>query len=192
MQCNERRTFHTAEEAEAKIYRGMCAMRRILEIIGLTVLAFQVWLYCRDIYGSNRLPDRIPTHFDLAGHANGWDSPASFIFLPILSLALFLFFTLIARFSSRFSYPVEMSESNRTWLQSLAIDMIAWMKMEMVCTFAVAQWLTSHLARHPEPATYSAMLFAPLGMLFATVAWYIIAMRKAGRSNPHSDSEQAC
>jgi hypothetical protein len=62
----------------------------------------------------------------------------------------------------------------------------------MVCTFAVAQWLTSHLARHPEPATYSAMLFAPLGMLFATVAWYIIAMRKAGRSNPHSDSEQAC
>jgi uncharacterized membrane protein len=156
-------------------------MRKTLATIGLTVLAFQVWGYCRDLYGPNRLPDRVPTHFDLAGHPNGWDSPSFLIFLPILSAALYLFFSVIARFSSMFHYPVEVTDANRDRLQSLAIGMIAWIRMEMVCIFATAQWMASHLARHPEPATYSVILFAPLGLLLATVAWTIVGILRAGR-----------
>jgi uncharacterized membrane protein len=143
-------------------------------------------LYWQDVYGSNRLPDRIPTHFDLAGNPNGWDSPSSFIFLPILSLGLYLLLTVVARFGSRFSYPVEVTETNRARLQSLATAMIQWLKMEIVCTFAVAQWMGSHFARHPEPATYSLILIGPLGMLFFTIAWYIAAMLRAGREQSAS------
>ncbi|MGO9777204.1 MAG: DUF1648 domain-containing protein [Terracidiphilus sp.] len=144
-------------------------------------MTIQVWIYCRDSFGPNRLPDRIPIHFDNAGHPNNWGSPTSFIFLPILSLALFLFLTAIARFPSMFNYPVEMTEANRDRLQSLTIDLLAWIRTEIVCTFALAQWMASHLARHPEPATYSVILIAPVCMLLATVAWYIVAMLKAGR-----------
>jgi uncharacterized membrane protein len=156
-------------------------MRKTLATIGLTVLALQVWGYWSDIFGPSHLPDRIPVHFDLAGHPNGWSSPASFIFLPILSLALFLFLTMIARFPSMFNYPVAVTEANRDRLQSLTIDLLAWMRTEIVCTFAMAQWMSSHLARHPEQATFSFIFFAPVGVILATVACFIVAMQKAGR-----------
>jgi uncharacterized membrane protein len=156
-------------------------MRKTLATIGLMVLAFQVWVYCGNSFGPNRLPDRIPIHFDIAGHPNGWGSPTSFIFLPILSLVLFLFLTVIARFTSMFNYPVELTEANRDRLQSLTIDLLAWIRTEIVCTFALAQWMGSHLARHPEQATFSFIFLAPVELIFATVAWYIVAMLKAGR-----------
>jgi uncharacterized membrane protein len=156
-------------------------MRKTLATIGLAVLALQVWGYCRDAYGPNRLPDVIPVHFDAAGHPNGWDSPTSFIILPILSLGLFLLLTVIARFPSIFNYPAELTEANRDRLQSLTIDLLAWMKLELVCIFAATQWMCLHLARHPEPESFSVILIVPIGMLFATIAWYIVALLRAGR-----------
>jgi uncharacterized membrane protein len=156
-------------------------MRKTLATIGLTVLALQIWGYCSDVFGPNRLPDRIPIHFDIAGHPNGWGSPMSLIFLPILSLALFLLLTAIARLPSMFNYPVGVTEANRDRLQSLTIDLLAWMRTEIICIFAMAQWMSSHLARHPEQATFSFIYLAPVGVIFATVAWYIVAMLQAGR-----------
>jgi uncharacterized membrane protein len=156
-------------------------MRKTLTSIGLAVLALQVWGYWCDSFGPNHLPDRIPVHFDAAGHPNGWDSPSSMIFLPILSLTLFLCLTLSARLTSMFKYPVDVTEANRELLQSLTIDLLAWLRMELVCTFGLAQWMTSHLARHPEPVTFSLIVLAPVGMIFATVAWFIVATLRAGR-----------
>jgi len=156
-------------------------MRKTLATIGLTVLALQAWGYYRDVFGPSHLPGRVPIHFDLAGHPNGWGSPSSFIFLPLLSLALFLFLTAIARIPSMFNYPVKVTEANRDRLQSLTIDLLTWIRTEIVCIFALAQWMASHLARQPETATYSLVIFAPLGMLLATVAWYIVAMLREGR-----------
>jgi hypothetical protein len=80
-----------------------------------------------------------------------------------------------------FNYPVKVTEANRDRLQSLTIDLLTWIRTEIVCIFALAQWMASHLARQPETATYSLVIFAPLGMLLATVAWYIVAMLREGR-----------
>ena len=157
-------------------------MRKALATIGLSVLALQFWGYWSDTFGVNHLPDRIPTHFDLNGNPNGWGSPSSLIFLPILSLVLFVFLRVIARFPSNFNFPVEVTEANRERLQALAMDLLAWVRAEVVCVFGLVQWMVSHLARHPEPATYSVIIFAPAGMILATVVWYITAMRRAGQS----------
>jgi uncharacterized membrane protein len=157
------------------------AMRKILATIGLTVLALQGWGYWSDTFGPSHLPDRIPIHFDLAGHPDGWGSPSSLIFLPILSLALFAFLTVIARFPSMFNYPVGVTEANRDRLQSLTIDLLAWMRTELICTFALVQWMSTHLARQPEMAAVSFIFLAPVGVILATVAWYIVAMLRAGR-----------
>jgi uncharacterized membrane protein len=156
-------------------------MRKTLATIGLTVLALQVWSYYRDVFGPNHLPDVIPIHFDAAGHPNGWGSPLSLIFLPILSLALILFVTLIARLLPMFNCPVGVMEANRDRVQSLTIEFLAWLRMELVCTFALAQWMTSHLARHPEPATFAFIVLAPVCAIFATVAWFVAAFMGAGR-----------
>lgn len=99
-------------------------MRKALETVVLAALAFDLW----DAYGLARLPERIPTHFDLAGHATGWSTPSSLGVIPAMSRVI------------------------------------------------------SHLARHPEPATYSWVVLLPVGMAIATAGWFTAAMLKAGRA----------
>jgi uncharacterized membrane protein len=156
-------------------------MRKTLETISLAALALQVWIYCRISYGPDRLPDRIPIHFDLAGNANGWGTPKSLIFFPVVSVALYLLLTVVVQFPSTFNYPIPVTDPNRARLQALAIDLVTWIKMELVCTFALLLWTCIHLALHPDPAIHSAFLFLPVGVVFVTVAWFIVAMLRAGR-----------
>src|ERR1017187_4836177 len=65
-------------------------MRKSLEAIGLIALAVLVWITYQALAGAERLPDRIPTHFDMAGNANGWGSPAMLLLLPVIAAGLYL------------------------------------------------------------------------------------------------------
>ena len=57
----------------------------IIVLLILFALAFAQW---QDAYP--RLPDRIATHFDGAGHPNGWSSKDSFGIIMAVILGLFL------------------------------------------------------------------------------------------------------
>ena len=158
------------------------AMRKGLETISLAGLGLQIWTYCWNMYGPDRLPARVPVHFDLAGNPNRWDSPSSFVFIPIIGAALYLFLTLIARAPLMFNYPVTVTEENRARLQALAIDLIAWIKMELVGTFTLTLWTCFRLARHPALASHVLYLFVPVVVIFATVAWFIVSMMRPVRA----------
>ena len=70
----------------------------------------------------------------------------------------------------------------RQEVEALAIDLIAWLKMEMVCLFAWMQWSTVEVARHGRGGLSPAQLPVFLVTLFGTLAWFIAAMRRAGRA----------
>jgi uncharacterized membrane protein len=161
-------------------------MRKALEGIALAALAVQVWITFHALYGPFRLPDRIPTHFDLAGHPDRWGPQAMLPLLPAVAVAIYLLITLVARFPSAFNYPVPVTAENRLRLQALALDMIAWLKMEIVCLFAWMQWATIQAARQPQRGFPAALMPGTLLAVFATIAWFFAAMFRAGR--PHSES----
>ena len=50
-------------------------MRKTLEVVGLGMLAVLYWITYAALHGPERLPDRIPTHFDISGQPNAWGSP---------------------------------------------------------------------------------------------------------------------
>jgi uncharacterized membrane protein len=177
--------IHSMSSAKAQyVSNGKGSMRKIPEAISLAALVFQVWIVCGALYGASRLPERVPIHFDMAGHPNGWGSPSTFLVLPFVTVAVYLLLTIVARFPASFNYAgVEVTNENRPRLQALTINMLAWTKMEMVCTFLWVQWATIQAARHMVAPSLPALI-APLGVLFITVAWFIVAMLKAGRSKP--------
>jgi uncharacterized membrane protein len=161
---------------------GKGSMRRILETISLLALTLQVWIVCGALYGSGLLPERVPVHFDMAGHPNRWGSPSTFLVLTVVTVAVYLLITVVARFPANFNYGgVEVSDENLPRLQALTINMLAWIKMEMVCTLSWIQWAMIQSARQMK-GPYIPALLAPLGGLFITIAWFVAAMRKAGRS----------
>jgi uncharacterized membrane protein len=161
-------------------------MRKSLEAINLGALAFMFWVYWSTRFGPGRLPERIPTHFNFAGQPDAWGKPFMLPILPIIALALYLLLTVLGRFPAFFNYPVEVTAENRPRLEALAIDLIAWLKMEMVCLFAWIQWSTVEVARQGRGGLSPALLPVFLVAIFGTMAWFVVAMRRAGRAGSGS------
>ena len=156
-------------------------MRKVLETIALLALAVQLWITYRALSGPERLPARIPTHFDAAGNPNGWGTPTMLLLLPAVAVFIYLLFTVVTRFPSAFNYPVRVTTQNRSQLQALALDMIAWLKVELVCLFTWIQWATIEGARHPRQGLPGLLMPIALVAVFATIAWHIVAMFRAAQ-----------
>lgn len=156
-------------------------MRKVLEAIGIVALLFLGWITWRALAGPDHLPDRIPTHFDIAGQPNGWGSPNSLWLLPAVGLLIYLTISVVARFPGAFNYPVRVTSGNRDALQQLALNMIAWLKAELACLFAGIQLAIIDAARQLRSGF--SPLFLPLSLLivFGTIGWHFVAMRRAGR-----------
>lgn len=156
-------------------------MRKNLEVVSVVALALLVGITARALYGPVRLPARIPTHFDAAGQVNGWGSPWSLLGLPAIGCALYLLMTLVARFPGSFNFPVRVTAGNRARLEALALNMIAWLKAEILCLFVCIQEMTVESALHGHGNLPVA--FVPLSMvvIFATIGVHMVAMMRAGR-----------
>jgi hypothetical protein len=158
-------------------------MRNWLEGIALLVLGLHIAITVRALFGSDQLPERIPIQFDATGHPVGWGSPAMLLLLPAITLIIYLLFTVVTRFPGAFNYPVKVTVFNRVRMQNLALDMMAWLKVEIVGLLTWMQWVTVEIAR--DPGRYiPGMTPAALVAVFATVSVYIVMMFRVGRE-PH-------
>ena len=175
--------------ARRKMYRfdtarlaGKDPMRKTLEAISLGALAVLFWVTYHALHGPDPLPDRIPTHFDAAGNPNGWGSPSSLLLLPAVALAIYLSITLVSRFPSAFNYPVRVTPENHARLEALALGMVSWLKMEMVCLFTWIQWSILEDVRQGQGGLSPALLPVSIVAVFGTVGWHIVAMFRAART----------
>ena len=156
-------------------------MRKSLEAIGLAALAVLIWVTWSALAGPDPLPERIPTHFDMQGHPNGWGSPAMLLLLPVIAVALYLMMTVVARFPSSFSYPVRVTAENRARLQELTLNMVAWLKTELVCLFAWMQWSIIQMIRSGHGRLSPALVPGFLIVIFGTIGFHIFALFRAAR-----------
>jgi uncharacterized membrane protein len=154
-------------------------MRKLLEFISLTALVALLGMTWAALYGNGRLPDKIPTHFDAAGQPDGWGPSVMLLLLPLVGIFLYLTISLVSRFPGSFSYPVRVSAQNRLRLQSIALHMVAFLKAEIVCLFALLQYYTLQAARAHRLGLPPFLMSSALVLIFATVGWHIVAMRRA-------------
>lgn len=156
-------------------------MRRSVEWVALAALVALWVMTALALLGPARLPDRIPTHFNLAGRADGWGSPQLLWLLPGFGTILYAGMTMVSRFPEAFNYPVRVTPANRAVLQALAQRMIAWLKAEVICLFLGIQYVTIGSARRGQGALPPFSMAIAIGVVFGTIGWYVIAMRRAAK-----------
>jgi uncharacterized membrane protein len=161
-------------------------MRKTLEILALVAFAVLCWLTWAALYGPSRLPDRVPTHFNAAGQADAWGAPAGMILLPAVAAALYLLMSIVARFPGAFHYPVRATRLNIIRLESIALAMIAWLKLELMCLFALLQWAFIQAARSGSGRIFPMILPLFIVAIFGTIGWCFVAMFRAAPSPPVS------
>ncbi len=154
---------------------------KILEMISGVALAALFIATALALYGPVRLPDRIPTHFDVLGRPDAWGSSRMLLLLPVIGAALYLLMSWVARYPSAFNFPVRVTPRNRQRLEGLALGMIAWLKAEVVSLFAWIQWTAIRAARHPGKGFSPLFMPILLVAVFATIIAHVAAMIRAGR-----------
>jgi len=154
-------------------------MRRTLEGLSLCALVDMGWTTWRAFHGRVALPDRIPTHFDVSGQPNGWGSPASLLLLPCIAVFVYVLLTVVSLFPSSFNYPVRVTAQNRDRLQGIALSMMAWVKAELCCLFALIQLLTIAAARIGRLGMSPFMVPLAIVIVFVTIGAHFIAMGRA-------------
>jgi uncharacterized membrane protein len=154
-------------------------MWKLLEVASLVGLAVLCWLTWIALYGPNRLPDHVPTHFDAAGNPNAWGSPSGMLLMPVIATALYLLMTVVARFPDAFHYPVRVSPGNIARLQTVTLSMVLWLKVELVCLFAVLQWTFIQSARTGDGHLFPMILPFFIVTVFGTIGWSIVALIRA-------------
>lgn len=159
-------------------------MRRILEIVSLAALVFLIFITARALYGSHRLPDHIPTHFNAAGQADGYGSPKMLLIFPGFATIAYLLMSLVSRFPAAFNFPVRVTPLNRKRLEELALSMIAWFKTEVVVFFAWIAWNAIDAARNPDHRLSTALMPMLLVAVFATCGIHVVAIFRAGAPMP--------
>lgn len=154
-------------------------MRKIAELLSLAALAALAFITVNVFYGPHPLPDRIPTHFNLLGQADRWGSSQSLLFFPIFAAVFYCVLTVAARFPSTFNYPVKVTDANRARLEPLALSLLAWTKAEVLAFFAWMEFAMIQAGRQPEQGFKPLPVGVFVGILFATIIGFIVAMFRA-------------
>jgi len=157
-------------------------MRKSLEVISLLILAFMAWITWSALAGPQKLPDRIPTHFDAAGNPNGWGTPGMLLLLPVVAVMLYLVLTVASRFPAAFNFPVRVRATVRLQAERITLDMMAWIKAELVLLLALLQSAMIRAAQGGDPRLNPLMVPIAIVLIFMTIGWHMVAVVRLARS----------
>ena len=146
-------------------------MRKFVEAVTLLFLLANLAITGDALVGPHALPSRIPTHFAITGEANAWGSPRMLLLLPLFSLALYTLMTLLSRRPASFNYPAPVTAQNRNRLYRMSVEMLAWLKAEVVALFALIQFLLIRTVRIQASALPVWMMPLGLVVIFGTIFW---------------------
>ena len=151
------------------------------------MLAVLFWITYAALNGPEKLPQRIPTHFDFSGQPNAWGPPGFLWFLPAVGAGMYLLMTILGsiRFR-RYNLPVPVTESNLPFIQEQTAVMVAWIKCELLCLFAYLQWSIIQSARSSAFRVSPMMIPVFLLAIFSTVGWHLTAMIRGARARTES------
>lgn len=103
---------------------------KIIEIISYVLLAVSFILV---IIAQKTLPAKIPVHYNAAGRATGYGSPATLFLMPIIILFSNLMISFITHFVSVdfWNTPFKVNEEKKILVYRDIVSMMLWMELEI-------------------------------------------------------------
>lgn len=148
----------------------------IVEIISYVLMWASIVI---GIIWSAKLPKEIATHFDAAGNADGYGSPYSFLFLPIIMLVCCGISSLILHFmpADLWNMPVKVKPEHAVRVYR---DVV-WMMVGMEFIFGVFTLYCTITSYMQKMQGMLAATFIFMAILFGIIIWSIVACVRHNR-----------
>lgn len=121
----------------------------------------------------NELPEKVPTHFNAAGVANGWGGRGSLIQLPVIALATYLIVTLAVHFGNPGNSLIAITPENAERQKWVTLQLTAWIKTQIVWLFTFIEWQSIQVATGRAAGLGWQFLPVTLLVIFGTIGYYI-------------------
>lgn len=144
-----------------------------LEIIGILVITGMIIFVCVRF---NQLPEKIPGHYNAMGEVNRWGNKREIFTVPIVSIILYAFITVITFFPQIWNVSVQITNENKEAVYRCVRSLIILTKIEMLGTFFYLTIFMGYSKQLP-------MTFLPVMLLiiFGTIIFFIIRILKIGK-----------
>jgi uncharacterized membrane protein len=140
--------------------------QKAIELITLIFL-FTIWVYL--ILSWDKLPNKIPGHYNGSGVVDRFGSKNEILITPIFSFVLYTLLTIVSFFPSIWNVPYKVTEEGREFTYLHLKTMLILIKMEMVITFSYMTYCSIKIQ-----ALGAWFLPLELIIIFGTIIYYVI------------------
>ena len=133
-------------------------------VIGIPVFLLINW---------KQIPDSIPMHYDAMGNVDRWGTKGELIVLPIITVIMCSFMSIIERFPQIWNTGVKVTEENSGRVYRILKNMLKITKFLVVADFSFMT-INSLMARD-LPVWFSPVF---LGLVFGNLIFWIIKLVK--------------
>lgn len=105
-----------------------------LTLLGLFALIFIIAYYW------GRLPDVIPTHFDINGQPNDWGSPGYILIMALVGASTAIGLYVLTFFPHIYNYPVKITAANAAAQYRLGRTLLRYINAAILLLFSYLEW----------------------------------------------------
>jgi len=144
--------------------------QKFTELITI-VLLFSICIYL--IVSWDKLPNKIPGHYNGAGIVDRWGNKSEILITPIISIVLYTLLTIVSFFPAIWNVPVKTTENNRKLVYLNLKSMLTLVKMEIMTLF-------SYIIYSDINTQHLGVRFIPIFIIIlsGTIIYYIIKVCK--------------
>lgn len=132
----------------------------IIECLSMAMIVY-IWTHLIVVFGE--LPDRVPSHFNAAGEADGFSSKAFLFFIPILTTAMYIGLFALTRYPHLHNYMVTITEENAPKQYRFGVTVLRVVNFLCVLMFAYINYHILAGAASNESSLGIGFLFTVLG-----------------------------
>jgi|SRR5678815_3253198 uncharacterized membrane protein len=126
----------------------------------------------------SRLPESIPTHFNVSGEPDGWGGKTSLLLTPLIGAVAYASFTVLSRFPHKLNYLWAITESNARRQYILSRRMLSAVKLVLVFNFFYITWSTIRTALGNRMGLSPFFTVLQIPVLAAILGYYVMKARR--------------
>ncbi len=149
-----------------------------LEIIGwFLFIVFWIWILIEYF----RIPETIPTHFNLQGEIDSYGSKSSLFLLPAFSTFIFILLSWINKYPHIFNYPVKITEENAETQYRIATRLMRIMKITIQTSFLLIFFIVIQSINGVENYSVQLVTLLIFIIIIAPVVYFIMKMYNSAK-----------
>lgn len=125
------------------------------------------------------LPEKIPTHFNIAGEPDGWGSKRTLLLLPALGVLMYALLAFMSRFPHVYNYLWKITEENAATQYRCARRLILALGAEVAWLFLYIMWGTIRVATGEAADLGVVFLVVTLAVMLGTFVIYFVNAARA-------------